>query len=56
MVCRDVCLQRTVTRHDIYASTIRTVFKVSLRGVVDSKSRGCRKLKRGDTGVPTVCI
>ena len=29
-----------------------TLFEVSLGDVVDLKSRGCRKLKRGNTGVP----
>ena len=28
------------------------IYKVSLREVVDLESRGCRKLKRGNTGVP----
>ena len=30
-------------------------YKVPLRDVVDLKSRGCRELKRGNTGVPIRC-
>ena len=30
------------------------LYKVPLRDVVDLKSRGCRKLKRGKTAVPVI--
>ena len=38
-------------------STFDTVYMVPLRDVIDLKSRGCRKLKRGNTDVPMyICL
>ncbi|CAN0293621.1 unnamed protein product, partial [Laminaria digitata] len=48
---RSVPFPRGVT---YYQRVYCTQYKVPLRDVVDLKSRGCRKLKRGNTTVPMI--
>ena len=49
--CNNVSAKRSVTSHYITSHHIISSNKVPLRNVVDQKSRGCRKLKRENTGV-----
>ena len=56
LVCGTLRLMPTWYLHSRVGNNhLRYEYKVTLWDAVDLKSRGCRNLKRGNTGVPMVC-